>query len=393
MTTQDMDRLDRVRHEMVFARLDALVCRLPENVVYLTDYWPHHGFSFVVFTKDGRSQLFVPEVEIDYTDPDWTNVSSFGWGLLKDGDLYASYHESLQAVKKVFGLKNARIGIEEGFEVVGPSYRSAEPVVPAGPWRTLLGQMFADCELVDAFGFLGSVRATKSEYELGKLRIANEIAEMGMREFLARLEPGMTEAQVGAIVEGKIRGDGPGHKGARLVRAMAEVGTGPVGSTKGTLLVPSSTRRVEAGDIVMVELATVVDGYWSDLTYVAVGGGKPSARQKEVHNAVLEAQQTAAKELRPGALFSAPDVAARKVLEGAGLAEYFPHITGHGIGLRYHEFVPFLMPGAEGVLQEGMVTSVEPGVYIEGFGGIRIEDNVAVGSDGPIFLSTARNPW
>jgi Xaa-Pro dipeptidase len=173
---------------------------------------------------------------------------------------------------------------------------------------------------------------------------------------------------------------------------MAEVGAGPVGSTKGTLLVPSSTRRVEAGDIVMVELATVVDGYWSDLTYVAVAG-EPSARQKEVHNAVLEAQQTAAKALQPGALFSAPDAAARAVLEKAGLAEYFPHITGHGIGLRYHEFVPFLMPGADGVLQEGMVTSVEPGVYIEGFGGIRIEDNVAVGPDGPIFLSTARKPW
>ena len=392
MATPDIDRLDRVRREMVAARLDALVCRLPENVVYLTDYWPHHGFSVVVFTKDGRSELFLPEVELEYADPAWTEVSSFGWGLLKDGDLYVNYRQCLAKAKDRLGLKSARIATEQGFEVVGPSYRSAEPVVPAGPWMAMLGEVFAGCELVDASGFLQSVRATKTEYELGKLRTANEIAEMGMREFLARLEPGMTETQVGAVVEAKIRGEGPGHKGARLVRAMAEVGTGPVGSTKGTLLVPSSTRRVEAGDIVMVELATVVDGYWSDLTYVAVAG-EPSARQKEVHNAVLEAQQTAARALRPGALFSAPDAAARAVLEKAGLAEFFPHITGHGIGLRYHEFVPFLMPGADGVLQEGMVTSVEPGVYIEGFGGIRIEDNVAVGPDGPIFLSTVRKPW
>lgn len=392
MTAPDMERLDRVRHEMVAGRFDALICRLPENVVYLTDYWPHHGFSFVVFTKDGRSQLFIPEVELDYADPEWSEVFTFGWGLLKDGDLYVSYRECLSKAKVSLGLKNARIGIEAGSEVVGPSYRSAEPVVPAAPWRAMLGEIFADCELVDASGFLGEVRATKSEYELGKLRIANEIAEMGMREFLARLEPGMTEAQVGAVVEAKIRGDGPGHKGARLVRAMAEVGAGPVGSTAGTLLVPSSTRRVEEGDIVMVELATTVDGYFSDLTYVAVAG-EPSARQKEVHNAVLEAQQAAAKEVRAGALFSTPDAAARKVLEAADLAQYFPHITGHGIGLRYHEFVPFLMPGADGVLQEGMVTSVEPGVYIDGFGGIRIEDNVAVGADGPIFLSTPRSPW
>lgn len=392
MTAPDMDRLDRVRHEMVSARLDALVCRLPENVVYLTDYWPHHGFSVVVFTKDGRSQLFVPEVEVDYADPEWSKVSTFGWGLLKDGDLYASYRECLSKAKDGLGLKNARIGTEQGFEIVGPSYRSAEPVVPAGPWRAMLDEVFADCELVDASGFLSEVRATKSDYELGKLRIANEIAEMGMREFLARLQPGMTEAQVGAVVEAKIRGDGPGHKGSRLVRAMAEVGAGPVGSTKGTLLVPSSARRVEEGDIVMVELATIVDGYWSDLTYVAVAG-EPSARQKEVHNAVLEAQQAAAKQVRAGALFSAPDAAARKVLEAADLVQYFPHITGHGIGLRYHEFVPVLMPGADGILQQGMVTSVEPGVYIDGFGGIRIEDNVAVGAEGPIFLSTPRVPW
>ena len=392
MTTPDRDRLDRVRREMVSARLDALICRLPENIVYLTDTWPQHAFSVVVFTKDGNSILFVPEVEVDYADPAWTRVLPFGWGLLKDGDLYANYRRLLSQAKQEFGLRQARIGIELSFEVVGPSYRSAEPVVPALPWKAMLDEVFAGCELVDAAAFLQSVRACKTPYELRKLRLANEIAEMGMREFLARLEPGMTEAQVGAVVEGKIRADGPGHQGARLVRAMAEVGTGPVGSTKGTLLVPSSTRTVEQGDIVMVELATVVDGYWSDLTYVAVAG-KPTDRQKEVHNAVLEAQQAAARQVRAGALFSDPDAAARRVLEKAGLAEYFVHITGHGVGLRYHEFVPFLMPGADGVLQEGMVTSVEPGVYIEGFGGIRIEDNVAVGPEGPQFLSTPRKPW
>jgi Xaa-Pro aminopeptidase len=377
---------------MVAARLDALVCRLPENLVYLTDYWPHHAFSVVVFAKDGTSVLFLPEVEVDFADPAWSRITTFGWGLLKDGDLYANYRHLLSQERHDLGLKTARIGVEKSFEVVAPSYRSAEPVVPAQPWNDVLAEAFEGCELVDAAPFLSSVRTCKTAYELDKMRLANEIAEMGMREFLARLTPGMTEAAVGALVEAKIRSDGPGHRGARLVRAMAEVGTGPIGSTKGTLLVPSSPRKVAEGDIVMVELATVVDGYWSDLTYVAVAG-EPNARQKEVHNAVLEAQQAAAGQLRPGAKFSDPDAAARKVLDKAGLAGNFVHITGHGVGLRYHEFVPFLMPGADGVLQEGMVTSVEPGVYIEGFGGIRIEDNVAVGADGPLFLSTPRQPW
>jgi Xaa-Pro dipeptidase len=152
----------------------------------------------------------------------------------------------------------------------------------------------------------------------------------------------------------------------RLVRALCEVGAGPVGSTKGTLLVPSSTYTIQEGDFVMLELAAVADGYWSDLTYMAVAG-KPNDRQVEVYNHLLTAQQAAAAQMRAGASFSDPDVAARSYLEKAGLGEYFVHITGHGVGLRYHEFIPFLMPGASGTLEKGMVSSIEP-VYIR-FGG------------------------
>jgi len=377
---------------MKTAGLDALICRLPENVVYLTDYWPHHGFSVAVLPKDAKPLLFLPEIEAEYANPDWAEVIPFGWGLLKDADLYESYRRLLGEAHARFSLKKARVGVERSFEVVGSTYRSAEPVVPAAPWWHLLDDIFTDAEQVDATDLLQAARAIKTDYELGKLRVADEIAEMGMSEFLTRMQPGMTEAQVGAMVEQKIRADGPGRKGARLVRALCEVGAGPVGSTKGTLLVPSTKREITQGDIVMAELATVVDGYWSDLTYVSVAG-KPSERQREVHNHVLEAQQAAAERMRPGVPFSEPDRAARQVLQKAGLEEYFVHITGHGVGMRYHEFIPFLMPGATGTLEAGMVSSVEPGVYIQDFGGIRIEDNVAVGADGPIFLSTPRRPW
>ncbi len=392
MADIDAVRLRRLRESMKAVGLDALVCRLPENVVYLTDYWPHHGFSVAVLPKDGKPRLFLPEVEAEYANPDWAEVTPFGWGLLKDEDLYTNYRRLLGQVHNQLGLKGARVGVEKSFEVVGSTYRAAEPVVPAAPWSRLLEEVFVDASLVDATEWLQTTRAIKTDYELAKLRIANEIAEMGMAEFLNRLAPGMTEAQVGALVEHKIRAGGPGYKGARLVRASAEVGAGPIGSTKGTLLVPSTTRVINEGDIVMVELATVVDGYWSDLTYVSVAG-KPNDRQREVYNAVLEAQQAAAQHMRQGESFSSPDSAARRVLDQAGLGQYFVHITGHGVGLRYHEFIPFLMPGATGTLQAGMVSSVEPGVYIPDFGGIRIEDNVAVGVDGPIFLSTPRKPW
>jgi Xaa-Pro dipeptidase len=392
MTAIDKARLERLQKKMADENLAALVCRLPENVVYLTDYWPHHGFSVAVMPREGKPLLFLPEVELDYSNPDWTDTMPFGWGLLKDGDLYENYERLLGMANQKLNLTGKRIGVEKSFEVIAPTYRAAEPVVPAKPWNDLLDVVFAKTTLVDITGFLQGVRAIKSDYELGKLRIANEIAESALLKTLDKLEPGMSEAQVGAWIEFYIRSEGPGYKGTRLVRAMCEVGAGPVGSTKGTLLVPSTTYTIQLGDFVMIELATVVDGYWSDLTYTVVAG-KPNARQKEVYNHLLEAQQAAAAQMRPGASFSDPDSAARKILEKVGLGKYFVHITGHGVGLRYHEFIPFLMPGATGTLEKGMVSSIEPGVYIPDFGGLRIEDNVAVGAEGPIFLSTPRKPW
>lgn len=389
----DIPRIERLQNKMREAGLDALVCRLPENVVYLTEYWPHHGVSMAVLLKTGKPILFIAEVEAEYGKPDWAEVIPFGWALLKDPDQYTSYRNLLGQVKAEAGLSNAKIGIEKSFEVVGSTYRAAEPIVPAAPWFDILAEVFSDSELIDATDLLQATRAKKTEYELKKLRIANEIAELGMNEFLDKLEPGMTETQVGALVEYKIRADGPGYKGAQLVRASAEVGAGVVNSAKCVLLIPSTTYTIQENDLVMVELGVGVDGYWADLTYMAVAGNNPTDHQREIHNKVLEAQQAAAQAVKAGVAWSEPDRVARDVLQKAGLDEYFVHITGHGIGLRYHEGYPFLMPGAEAKLETGMVTSVEPGVYIPDFGGVRIEDIVAVGDEGPDFLSTPRQPW
>ncbi len=392
MPENDRARIEQLQKRMREEGLDALVCRLSENVVYLTDYWPHHGFSVALLTRAGKPLLFVPEVETEYTKSDWAEVIPFGWGLLKDGDLYENYRRFLTSALDRFGLKNKKVGVERSFEVIAPTYRMAEPVVPSGPWHALLDQVFAQATLVDSTDFLQNARSVKTGYELSKLRIANEIAEMALLDTLSKLAPGMTEVQVGAMVEYKIRAEGPGYKGARLVRSEAEVGGGLTGTFKGTLLVPSTGYRVEKGDLVMIELATMVDGYFSDLTYMGVVGA-PSQRQKEVYNTLLEAQKAAVQELCPGNNFEAPDKAARQVLEKAGLGKYFVHITGHGVGLRYHEFIPFLAPGSVGTLEEGMVSSVEPGVYIPDLGGMRIEDDVAVGPNGPVVLSTPRKPW
>jgi len=345
-----------------------------------------------VLAQSGRPTVFIPEVEADWGNTDWAEVVPFGWALLKDQDLYTSYRELLSSISAKLGLNGAKIGVEQELEVVGTTYRHAEPIIPAAPWAEMLDEVFAGSTLLDATELLQSAKLIKTEYDLERLRVANEIAEKGTTKFLNDLEPGMSEVQISAMIEGTIRNAGAGYKGARLVWAEVEVASGAVNTAKANLLIPSTDRVIEEGDLVMVEMATVMDGYYSDLTYMAVAG-EPNDRQREVHNAVLEAQQAASEKMVPGNSYEDPDIAARQSLVKAGLGDYFVHVTGHGLGFRFHESTPFLMPGAIGTLKEGIVSSVEPGVYIPGFGGIRIEDNVAVGGDGPDFLSTARQPW
>ena len=194
MASTDLLRVERLRARMRESNVDVLVCRLPENVLYLTDYWPHHGVSVALLPRDGTTLLFVPEIEGEYADPVWAAVVPFGWGLLKDGDLYESYRRLLAQASARLGLQGARVGVEQSFEIVGATYRSAEPVVPAAPWSGLLAQVFADAHLADATGLLQETRAVKTAYELAKLRIANEIAEERCRSGVGGNTRGQDEA-------------------------------------------------------------------------------------------------------------------------------------------------------------------------------------------------------
>lgn len=392
MSDYETLRVRRLQELMVESEIDCLVCRLPENVVFITEYWPVHGISIAVLPQDGKPTLLIPEVEAEWGNSDWAEIVPFGWALLKDQDLYTSYRQLLSKITHSLGIASAQIGVEKELEIVGTSYRHAEPIIPAAPWDEMLNDVFPEATLLDATDLMQSAKLVKTKYDLERLRVANELAEKGTHKFLTELAPGITEVGISALIEGTIRRQGAGYKGARLVWAEAEVASGPQNTAKANLLIPSTGRVIEEGDLVMVEMATVMDGYYSDLTYMAVAG-EPNDRQREVHNAVLEAQQAASREMFPGNSYAAPDNAARKMLDAAGLGEYFVHITGHGLGYRFHESTPFLMPGATGTLVEGIVSSVEPGVYIQDFGGIRIEDNVAVSLEGPDFLSTPRQPW
>ena len=175
-----------------------------------------------------------------------------------------------------------------------------------------------------------------------------------------------------------------------------------IGELGGTLAFPSlvqsgpnsalphlepSNRKLDGGDLVLLDFGAAFAGYKADTTRIAVVG-EPSAKQREIHRIVLEAHDAAIAAVRPGVTTGDVDAAARRVIEAAGYGENFFHRVGHGIGLEGHED-PSLDPGSRTVLQPGMVFTIEPGVYLPGFGGVRIEDDVVVIDGGCRVLTKA----
>jgi Xaa-Pro dipeptidase len=154
----------------------------------------------------------------------------------------------------------------------------------------------------------------------------------------------------------------------------------------------SSGRRIESGDLVLIELATCVNGYWSDLTRTETVG-PVSAQAADLLAAVHMAQQAAIRMLRPGVSAREVDAAARESLDKAGFADYFTHATGHHVGFRYHDPGFAIAPDCNELLTRGMVVTIEPGAYIANRGmGARIEDNIVVTANGADILSAESHP-
>jgi Xaa-Pro dipeptidase len=385
----DDTRERRLRAALSDVGLDALICRLPENVLLLTGYWPMNGISFACLPQSGDPVLIVPEAERSWAEAGrWAEVRTFGSGGVDDGNPLRAVAAHLRDLRPRLGLASSpRVGYEGSFESVAPPHVAGEAVAVAIPTRAMLEAVFG-AEPVDATTVLDEQRAVKTPAELAGVRRAVAVGDLGCAAFRAALRPGATEVEVAAAVDAAIQTTGVGFQGASRARGWATVLAGAAGAEAGRPFQVSRTRPIAEGELAILELGVVVEGYWADLTRVAVAG-EPSARQREVHALVLAAHDAAIAALRPGATGRAVDAAAREVIATAGFGAQFPHQTGHGLGFRYHEALPLLHPRYDRPLAAGMVTSVEPGIYLPGDFGLRIEDDVLVTDSGAESLSQA----
>lgn len=225
---------------------------------------------------------------------------------------------------------------------------------------------------------LDTIRSRKDAQELQLLADVAALASSALDSVLPLVRPGMVEADLALELEFAMRRRGSEGAGFDIIVASGGRGAMPHGR--------ASAKQIEAGDLVTIDFGAVQQGYHSDET-VTVAVNSISERQQRIYQVVLDAHDRAIAAIRPGIGCRELDAVAREYIREQGFGEYFGHGLGHGVGLAVHE-KPVISPRSDTIVEEGMVFTIEPGIYIPGFGGVRIEDTVAVTADGCRLLTT-----
>ena len=225
------------------------------------------------------------------------------------------------------------------------------------------------------------LRMVKSPEEVAAIRAAASLAQEALAEVLPTVRVGQSEREIGATLEGALR-----RRGSEWHPFPTIVASGPRSALPHAR---TSAREVGRGEWLLLDFGAQVDGYCADLTRTVIVGGRADDRQRTVHQLVRAAQTRALEHLRAGMTGREGDALAREVIAARGFGDAFGRSLGHGLGLEVHE-APRLAPTAEAALPPHAVVTVEPGVYLPGWGGVRLEDDLYLGPDGPERLSDGR---
>ena len=387
------DKFDRIRAKMQEYQFDALFCRLSEHVLYFTGYWPRGHVCAAVVPASGDPVLLIGELEakleLDAHPPfSGTKVVTFPFEshevIRGPNDGFASV---LPEVFEQLGLSDTRIGIEQNVEGCNIGMFQGEVKYPAEPTWSMLKKLFPKAQFKDASGLIFDLRSIKSEPEIRAIKLAVEIAGFGYEAARRELHPGMTEVELAAVVESAIHTRGTGYKGVTQARGYACVYTGARSAIQWSHYAYSQNYQIQPNDIVIIELGSFADGFWSDLTRNFCAGS-PDDRAKEIFKVARGAQQAALKLALPETPASDLEKAARAYMGQFGYANKWPHGLGHGVGYAYHEGPP-LHAANPNPIKAGMVLTLEPGIYIENYAGFRPEDMVVIRAEGPELISSA----
>jgi Xaa-Pro aminopeptidase len=374
---RDEVKLGRVRALMEEEGLDALVVRAPDNVVYLTNFWGMKGYEAVVFPLEGEATLVCLEASAeDAARSAWTEDVRYLRGYADDDPRPPLARTIELAAEAAPG--HGTIGLELSLGTQASDRMVGEPTTFTHDWFHAFGTGIAD-----ATPLLARARALKTGQELERMRLANEIAAAAMEHCRERLVPGMKESQAAAIWEGYVHGEGTGWKDrVELALGFSLVWSGPGIKT----FTATGDLPVARDQPTLFEIWVCADGYWCDHTK-NLCPGELRDDYAELEEQLLGVYERALEHCRPGASLAELDRLIRNGIAEAGYPGQPSHPVAHGVGARAHE-PPYAHQAGPGTIEEGMVLAIEPGIYWEGGGGLRVEDNFLVTADGVEKLSS-----
>jgi Xaa-Pro aminopeptidase len=348
-------RIGRLRAVMIDKQLDAFLISSTENRAYYSGFRGSAGYLWITATDSilATDFRYTEQAAIQATDYRIVRIAG-GLDWFED-----ALNES--------GAR--RIGIEDSAMTVSLYNALSAKLKGRNPTP----------ELVTTEGVASQLRAVKEPAELEVIQRAIDLADQAMEAVAAQLQPGLTERDVAWMLEKSMR-----ESGADALSFETIVASGPNGAKAHH---HPSDRKLELGDGVVIDMGALYDGYCSDITRTFVLG-KASRQFRKIYDIVLAAQEIAEATARAGMSGTDVDGLARAVIAKAGYGDDFGHSLGHGIGIAVHE-MPGVGPNSPGVIEDGMVFSVEPGIYLTGWGGVRIEDLVVMENGSPRVLTRA----
>lgn len=351
------NRLNRLRSALKEKDLDAILISTPENRQYLSGFVGTAGWLLISRDRAILATDFRYTEQATNQAPDFEVLQVAGWKWL---------------VEELDKINPARVGFESQHVTMAAYRRIVSAVKDMDEDRR--PTMVATSNLVE------NIRAVKDAHELAMLQSVIDISDKAMETVIPTLQAGQTEREIAWMMEKAMR-----EFGADSLSFDTIVAGGPNGAMPHHR---AGDRPVREGEPIVIDMGAKLNGYCSDITRTACIG-QPDDQFRKIYNLVLGAQLTAIATLKPSLNGEEADNLARTVLDDAGYKKNFGHSLGHGIGLAVHEF-PRVGPTSPDILEESMVFSVEPGIYLSGWGGVRIEDLVVLEESGARPLSKAR---
>lgn len=354
-------RLEKLTASLLTSKLDAVILNSGPTLKYLS------GLNFhlmerpvVLFIAPGKDPLLVlPELELPKVDLFPYKVTAVAYG-----ENPSEWDDAFKKAAQALSLDGKRIGVEPR-QLRLMEFRHVKAGTP-------------EADFPDASDVFADLRLRKDKAEVGLMRAAVKIAQDALEAVIPQIKIGMTEKEVASELVVQLLKHG----------SESEMPFAPIVSAGPNAANPHASptdRKIQTGDLLVVDWGATHDGYISDLTRT-FAVGEVDEEYKKIHKLVQEANAAGRAAAKPGVPCANVDIAARNVIEKSGYGKYFTHRTGHGIGMEGHE-APYMRGDNMQILEAGMAFTVEPGIYLTGRNGVRIEDNLVITEDGAESLS------